>query len=221
LEFGPIALSQQIEQVARQTQAQGAQRLHIFPLFLLPGTHVCSDIPQELAQAQAALQPELAQGFTLQLHPYLGEEMGEMGGHSPGSIGSIPDLGSFLQPFLQPRLQTDTHWILLAHGSRRPQALQAITTLCQFLDVTPAYWANPPSLETQVEQLHQQGAKAISLLPYFLFQGGITDGIARQVDRLGQQYGGIQFELVPPLTELPGFIGFLHNRIITTLRAQS
>lgn len=80
---------------------------------------------------------------------------------------------------LQPE-QVD--WVLLAHGSRRPAAGQAIGDLARSLGARPAYWVGTPSLaDCLAEKASAHGGglvdhhRPLGVLSYFLFAGGITD----------------------------------------------
>ena len=62
-----------------------------------------------------------------------------------------------------------------------------------------AYWAVPPDIETQVIELMQQGCQKLTILPYFLFAGGITDAIAHRTEELAERFPKVQFRLLPTL----------------------
>ncbi|MEB3211851.1 MAG: CbiX/SirB N-terminal domain-containing protein, partial [Leptolyngbyaceae bacterium] len=68
LELGPIPLHHQLTTFGQEAAQKGIASVTILPLFLLPGTHVCDDIPAEVSHAQA----ELGTTIRLNLHPHLG-----------------------------------------------------------------------------------------------------------------------------------------------------
>jgi sirohydrochlorin cobaltochelatase len=188
LELAPTPLHQQIQVVGETAVQAGYQQLQVVPLFLLPGTHVMQDIPSEVAIAQAAFRDRLQLFVT----PHL---------------GTHPGLATWLQQ--QMRSIRSSAWILLAHGSRRPDANQPIEDLARTLGAIPAYWAITPDLSTGVRQLVAEGHQAIGILPYFLFAGGITDAIAHTLNEIAAQFPTIQLQSVSCLDaspELPDWV---------------
>lgn len=201
LELQPQPLHQQIRHFLDPIAAQ-IDRLHVMPLFLLPGVHVCEDIPAEVELARR----EIGDRPPICIHPYLGSDSG---------------LEKSLTATLDSR--EETAWVLLAHGSRYPGGNQPISEIAVRLQqhsqksVLPAYWSVPPSLETQVRALVESGYDRIGILPYFLFAGGITDAIAQTVDRLASQFPHTQLSLAEPL----GVSDRLVWQIVSTLKSHS
>ena len=118
-------------------------------------------------------------------------------------IGSHPKMVNLLAAKIT-SVSADA-WVLISHGSRRPGGNEVVEKIAQFLAsscqvlVCTAYWSVPPDLKSRVEILVKQGYQEIGILPYFLFNGGITDAIADTVDRLSQIYPNIKFHLNTPL----------------------
>ena len=178
LEFAPQPLHSQIVNFARNAASWGCFRLQILPLFLLPGIHVMEDIPTEVAQART----QIGEDIIINLQPYL---------------GSHPGLESLLA-FELCAIKADAT-ILLAHGSRRQAAKMLVEQISAKLGLVTAYWASPPSLESQVEALFSMGCRQIAVVPYFLFAGGITDTIARSIEQLKLNFPAVDFQLSEPL----------------------
>ena len=174
LECHPLPLHEQIIKFCRDT---GTRSLVILPLFVLPGVHVMEDIPQEIGLAKQAIVD-----VEIQVRPYL---------------GSLPKLRRLLNERLAN--QPMEAWVLMAHGSRRAGANQPIDDLAAHLGAVPAYWSVPPSLESRLQELNEQGLRKIGILPYFLFAGGITDAIAEAVSAFATQYPSLDLHLTPPL----------------------
>jgi sirohydrochlorin cobaltochelatase len=188
LELNIQPLHQQIQQFAETAAALGCKCLKIIPLFLVPGVHVMTDIPAEIALAQTALGQEMI----IDLKPYLGNH---------------PDLKKLLELAIANIKQEAT--ILLAHGSRRSGSQQPVETIAKSLGAVTAYWSVPPSLESRVKELINSGNQQIAICPYFLFNGGITDAIALAVEKLKLQFPGVTLKLAQPLgvsTELADLI---------------
>jgi len=188
LELSPEPLHQQIKKFAERALAVGCNCLKIIPLFLLSGVHVMKDIPDEIAMAQQAV----GQDMMIELKPHL---------------GSNPNLGRLLAK--QMAGKNTAAWILLAHGSRRPNSLETVEAMAKSLTALPAYWAVSPSLESRVKELIAVGKWEMAILPYFLFAGGITDAIAQSIETLKLQFPLVNFHLAQPLgasTELAELI---------------
>lgn len=178
LELSPEPLHKQIEKFAENAVNAGYQRLKVIPLFLSPGVHVMTDIPDEIALAQQAL----GQDMIVDLQPY---------------IGSQPNLERLISK--QIFSKNTAAWILLAHGSRRPGSEQPVETMAENLGAVTAYWSMTPNLESRVKELIAVGKREIAILPYFLFPGGITDAIAQSIETLKLQFPLVNFYLAPPL----------------------
>ncbi|MEH2136733.1 sirohydrochlorin chelatase [Nostoc sp.] len=183
LEMSPQPLHEQIQQFAKRAfgnrkPSQNQNRLKIVPLFLLPGVHVMTDIPAEVALAQQAT----GQDIMIELQPYLGSHAN-------------------LEKLLAKQIATikAEAWILLAHGSRRPGSKETVEAMAASLSAVAAYWSVPPSLESRVTELVTAGYKEIAILPYFLFAGGITDAIAASIEELKLQFPAVNFQLAQPL----------------------
>ncbi|MEA5604884.1 sirohydrochlorin chelatase [Nostoc sp. UHCC 0252] len=190
LEMSPQPLHEQIQQFAKSAfgdtcgglrlriHSQNENRLKIVPLFLLPGVHVMTDIPAEVALAQQAVGQDII--IELQRH-----------------LGSHPNLEKLLAKQIA-TIKAEA-WILLAHGSRRPGSKETVEAIAASLSAVDAYWAGPPSLESRVKELVAAGYREIAILPYFLFAGGITDAIAASVEELKLQFSAVNFQLAEPL----------------------
>ncbi len=178
LEMSPEPLHEQIKTFAQSALAYGCNRLKIIPLFLLPGVHVMTDIPAEIALAQQAF----GQDIIIDLQAYLGSQSG-------------------LETLLTKQMATikTEAWILLAHGSSRPGSQQPVETIATNLGAVSAYWATSGSLESRIKELIAAGKREIAILPYFLFTGGITDAIAQSVEELKLHFPAVTFQLAQPL----------------------
>jgi sirohydrochlorin cobaltochelatase len=198
LELKPEPLHKQIKTFAESALASGYHRLKILPLFLLPGVHVMEDIPGEVALAQQAI----AQDIIIELQPYLGSHAG------------VEQL--LAKQIAQSRENhSNQGWILLTHGSRRPGSKKQVQAIAKNLKVVVAYWSVAPSLESRVKELISAGYEKITILPYFLFAGGITDAIARSSQELKLQFPAVRFQLAEPLganAELADLIWDLINK---------
>lgn len=182
LELSPTPLHEQITLFADRALKDGYNRVEIVPLFLLSGVHVMEDIPANVAIAQKTL----GRSQSLDIRPHLGTH--------PGLI----QLLATEQANTQANTLVDG-WILLAHGSRRAGAKEPVEAIAQQLGALSAYWAVPPSLESQVDSLVSAGHQQIGIIPYFLFAGGITDAIALSVDQLQEKFPSVRLHLAQPL----------------------
>ncbi len=183
LELAPQPLHEQIRQFGEQALSLGYRRLVILPLFLLAGVHVRVDLPTEVSLAQQAL----GGAIELDLSPHL---------------GSHPGLEQLLAQSFAAFAPSSAR-ILLAHGSRRQPANQAIAALAMRLQAVPAYWSVAPSLSDRVSALVTAGQRQMAIVPYFLFTGGITDAIEQAVIELRERFPDCQFDLSDPLGATP------------------
>lgn len=182
LELTPIPLSEQICTFGGRLRAAGVKELKLLPVFLMSGVHVMEDIPEEVATAKE----RLGDSIELTLCPHLGSHT-KMPEILSNRLASVPAEGS----------------LLVAHGSRRPKGNKAITGLAKKLNTAVAYWATPPDIETQVIELMQAGCQRLTILPYFLFAGGITDAITHRTEELAERFPKVNFRLLPTLGATP------------------
>jgi sirohydrochlorin cobaltochelatase len=185
LECSDRPLSQQIQDwlapLADGSLADGSlPQAQILPLFLLPGVHVREDIPAQVAVAQTLL-PNVA----LQVQPYLGNH--------PALLGILQQIQQLAQE------PADTHWIVVAHGSRRAGGNQPVETIATALGATVAYGSVEPGLASHVAQLYDRGVRRICILPYILLTGAITDGINQQIATLQTQFSDLNLKTLPAL----------------------
>ncbi|MEM8779843.1 MAG: sirohydrochlorin chelatase [Cyanobacteria bacterium P01_G01_bin.49] len=178
LELSEVQLRDKIQQVAKQGQKVGVDILKIVPLFLLPGVHVTEDIPREVEIAKQTL----GNSIKLKLCPYL---------------GSYKGLIKILSRQFSEHPQDAR--IIISHGSRRLGGNCPVEAIADRLNASVAYWSISPSLEDKVYALVNQGKTSITIVPYFLFTGGITMMIAQQVEQLQRSLPHIQFNLGHPL----------------------
>jgi sirohydrochlorin cobaltochelatase len=193
LDCAPTALHEQIQvfaqqAIAAQTPQTPLTKIYLIPLFLIPGVHVMEDIPTEVAIAQT----HLGDSIELKICPYLGTDR-------------------TLYQLLN--LPASSGKIFMSHGSRRAGGNAPIETIATQLQALPAYWSVEPKLETQVAALVAQGCQEITILPYFLFAGGITDAIAQTVAQLSQQFPTTPLKLADTLGENPKLATHIVNLI--------
>ena len=191
LELAPIPLSEQIYRFAVRLKAAGVSELKMLPMFLMPGVHVMKDIPAEVDAARDLLKDD---SLKLTLCPHLGShsKITEVLASRLASAGIEAGIESSTKASSKGSL-------LVAHGSRRPKGNQAIKSLAGRLGTAVAYWATPPDIETQVIDLMQQGCQKLTILPYFLFAGGITDAIVHRTEELAERFPSVNFRLLPTL----------------------
>lgn len=200
LEGADQPLHQQILHITQQSRNQGTDRLHILPLFLIPGVHIMEDLPQEVTLAQNSLSLT-DPSFKLSTLAYLGQQ-----------IQNHPYLFS---------TQSGHQRLLLTHGSKRPESFKLIETLAQTLNASPAYWSIEPSLSTQLQTLTEQGHQHIQILFHFLFPGTITDKLHDIIQAHRQQNPNQTLIITEPLASLPSFQTLIAQILETSSHAES
>ena len=182
LECHPLPLHRQIIEAAYLHKTSGFSKLKIVPLFLLPGVHVQVDLPAEVAIAHSTL----GNSIQLELCPYLGS--------------SSQILQNLAQKFNSDPSEVR---IIFAHGSRRVGGNTVIENLANQLNAIACYWSVAPNLDAIISNLDLDKSQKITILPYFLFSGGITDAIATQVQQYQQKFPKISFKIGSPLGATP------------------
>lgn len=178
LESSEYSLAQQIVRFASQAEARGDRQIVLLPLLLSKGVHLQEDIPAALTRAQN----QVGESPKLRLYPYLGSHAG-------------------MKDLLARRFDSlaGEHRILVSHGTKREESQQLLAELAHSLSAEIAYWSVAPSFGERIERAIQKGKRQFAIQPYFLFAGGITDAIARQVLNLRSVYPSCLFDLGEPL----------------------
>ena len=185
LTFKP--LHQEIIRFAQDCATQGYQSVKILPLFLLSGTHVTHDIPHQLALA------EVESPLTLELIPHL---------------GTSDNLISCLRKQFH-QVNTNNR-LLIAHGTSLTEGNQELEKIAYQLEAQVAYWSMQPYFVDVVKDLITSGVERLSILPYFLFTGKITETIVSEINNL-QQKSSIQIITLPTLAQTHEFIEIIIN----------
>ncbi len=188
LELHPLPLHQQIMQMAERAIARQHDEVRLVPIFLLPGVHVKEDIPAEVAIARQ----QLTESLPITVYPHL---------------GSHPNVSRLLVPPAE--APTTAARLVISHGSRRPGGNEALEQLAANLGASVAFWSVSPSIEDQLTQLMQSGHRAIALMPFMLFPGGILDAIAQQVEILAQQHPEVTVYWAEPMGTAPALVDLL------------
>ena len=164
-------------------------QLQVLPLFLLPGVHVCEDIPEAIA-----LLREKYPNVEIQVLDYLGKD-------------------NRLAPFLEHQFEKhpNAKRVLMAHGSRRNGANPEIEKLAQTLNANTAYWATEPSLQQTTAVLSREELEVLYVVPYFLFSGKIPAAIANQIQELKPEYPRREFYLGQPFGTQPDCAAAIAN----------
>lgn len=198
LELGPAPLHDQICHFGQHTLSLGFTEIQILPVFLLPGVHVAEDIPEQVEIARKTFSDRLK----INLQPHLGTQAAGLTKLIKTQMQEL----AFLPNLRSPK------WILLSHGSRRPSGNSTVEEIANQIGAQTAYWSVKPSLEERIDSLVRDGQPQIGIVPYFLFNGGITDAIAKKVAELQQQFPTAELHLANPLgatVELADLIGEL------------
>ena len=178
-------LHQEIINFAQDCASQGYQSVKILPLFLLSGTHVVNDIPEQLALAEV---------------------------YSPLPLELIPHLGrsNHLIFWLQEQLEkaNTSERILVAHGTSLAEGNQELEKIAHQLQAQVAYWSREPRLGSIVANLLRSQTQRVAILPYFLFNGKITEAIVSEINHL-QQKSKAEIITMPTLAQTNDFVDII------------
>jgi sirohydrochlorin cobaltochelatase len=107
-------------------------------------------------------------------------------------------------------VRKDSAVILFAHGAREPEWARPFERLrdrlrASGLRVELAYLGSmPPSLEQAAAVLAREGAKAVTIVPLFLAQGGhIKEDLPKIVDDIRATHPGTEFGVTAALGDAP------------------
>lgn len=110
--------------------------------------------------------------------------------------------------------------LLIAHGSRRPEANADLEFVAQALRarghaiVRVAYLELvEPNIETGGAQCAEAGATEVILLPYFLSPGvHVVEDLTEARDKLGARFPQVRFVLAEPLGRHPLLVDVVEQR---------
>jgi sirohydrochlorin ferrochelatase len=112
--------------------------------------------------------------------------------------------------------------LLMAHGSRRPEANADLAKLAEMLRprlpgqiVEIAYLElAEPSIPEGLERCRSLGAEVVHMLPWFLSAGShVTEDLTRFHDEFAARHPGLAVELHPPLGLHPLMVEILLTRL--------
>lgn len=175
LELTEKPLHRVILDFAHHCYSQGYKTIKILPLFLISGTHVIHDIPEEVTMAKEKSP------LPLHLIPH---------------FGTSHQLIDFLRQQYQP--YHPSHKIFFAHGTSLPQGNQELEKMAHKLDASLAYWVTSPSLSDMIHSLNSPHTNTTVILPYFLFTGKITSAIEQTIMTLDREIRD-KIIVIPPL----------------------
>jgi sirohydrochlorin ferrochelatase len=152
-----------IRQVIEACVQQGADRIIVVPVLLLPGIHSNVDIPAEIQKAEK-LYPEIPFFYRAPL------------GSDKTMVGILHER-LISQGFMQGK---DEAVLLVGHGSRDPESVVEFQKLASLLsneinlEVHTAYLTTSVFYHEKVEELGTRPYEKIYVLPFLLFTGGFT-----------------------------------------------
>jgi len=115
--------------------------------------------------------------------------------------------------------------LLIAHGSRRPEANRDLVEIAHAIAVRRpddlieiAYLElAEPDIPTGARRCVDRGATDVRMLPYFLSAGAhVREDLTAFRDRFAEEYPGVTFHCCPPLGLHPGIIDVLLQRLKET-----
>ncbi|WP_041243965.1 sirohydrochlorin chelatase [Gloeobacter kilaueensis] len=180
LEYAERLLDEQIA-----IEAVPGERFVLLPLFLAPGMHVEEDLGEALERARRSHpQVRFLRTPSLGEHEWMETLLSERARQWPGKIDE------------------HTAVVILAHGSRREEANRLVQDMADGVWenlggplVTAAFWKVQPDLRSTLRELSHSSIRRVLLLPYFLFEGSLTDRVAWEVERLAGEFTKLDLQL--------------------------
>ncbi|MDQ6994177.1 MAG: sirohydrochlorin chelatase [Mariprofundaceae bacterium] len=185
IEFSDITLD-----VGMDLAAKNSKRVIIVPLILGAAGHVKMEIPHHIADARKR-------------HPDVTFIMAKHLGAGTKVLNALKSELSKAMLALDAPDAKNTGVVLLARGSSDKVANGDIAKMARWLFeethhemVDLAFTGITfPKVETVVQRQVACGMKQVIILPYYLYTGVLIERIARQVERLSQQYPTTSFGL--------------------------
>lgn len=188
--------------------AQGARRVLAVPFILNAAGHVKMELPAAVARAR---QRHPAVEFAITRHLGMGHELFAI---------LQEELTRLMKSLAMPDPRT-TGVVLLGRGSSDAGANGELAKMARWLfeandhelvdlAFTGIAW---PRLESVVQRQARLGMMQIVILPVYLFNGVLTERIARQVERLRAQYPTIAFALGERFGFHSGVFALLDQRV--------
>lgn len=112
--------------------------------------------------------------------------------------------------------------LLIAHGSRRPEANDDLLRLAETLRARGSYplietaylELAEPDIPTAARRCFARGATRVKMLPYFLSAGShVTDDLTRFRSDLSAEFPQVTFDLCPPLGLHPLMVEIVLDRL--------
>ena len=116
-----------------------------------------------------------------------------------------------------------TALLLIAHGSRRPEANEDLIYVAREVEKRGLYFhvqvsyleLAEPSIERGGEVCVEQGANSVVMLPYFLSPGiHVIEDLTEARNELAAKYSDVEFRLAEPLGRHPKLIDVVMERAI-------
>ena len=112
--------------------------------------------------------------------------------------------------------------LLIAHGSRRPEANADLEWIAdqlrargQYAHIQPAYLElAEPSIDAGAALCVERGAAEVILLPYFLSPGKhVVEDLASHAAQLSERFPNVRFQLAGPIGRHPLIVEILEDRV--------
>jgi sirohydrochlorin cobaltochelatase len=198
LNYSRPALGEALERVA----AGGATEVIVQPYFLVPGHYVRNDLARLVAAAQAA-------NSTLPL------QVAE-------PLGDHPALAELVIKRAQQATAETGNLLLVAHGSPDPTANRPIEAVLGRVRERSAYAGaelcylglNQPLVPAALDRLAEQGAKHVTVVPYFIQLGGhVARDLPQHVERARTRHAAMTITLAAHLGYDPLLVQVIAERV--------
>ncbi len=206
-----------------QLVASGAKRVVVVPMVLLAAGHMKNDGPAAIERARRRFpETEFLYARDLSIHPTVLSLISARCLDATTVLGGSDSLGPLKSPMdSRSEVGEESKGVMIVgRGSTDPDAnsdLLKIARLLQEFRVAPLVEASfvslaPPGVADGLKRCAALGAKEVSVVPYFLFDGILVDRIYDESTQWSASNAGVQVNLCRPIGPDPALVPLIMER---------
>lgn len=206
-----IELAEPLLDDALARLAARADRVAVLPLFLFEAGHMKEELPRALQSARSAFPAvRFDASRVFGLHPWMLEIAAER-----------------MRTAIHPQDATSAVLIAVGRGTSDPEANSDFCKVVRLLGERGGFaWSEPcfigvtgPRFEAMAERVALSGPERVLVLPYFLFDGRLTDRLDGQVGDFAERHKTIDVRRAQLLGAHPRVLDIVDERLAEVLEA--